>query len=44
MKVVTDNAVQANRWIRFDGECFVITDYAMNELNIQATAVSVSAD
>ena len=44
MKVVTDNDVQANRWIRFDGESFVVTDYAMSELKIQATAVSVSAD
>ena len=44
MIVLANNAVQANRWIRFDGESFVITDYAMNELKIQATAVSVSTD
>ena len=40
MTVLIENAVQANRWIRFDAvtKSFVITDYVMNELNIQATA------
>ena len=35
----SDSAAQANRWIRFDVDTrsFVITDYVMNELNIQAT-------
>ena len=44
MTVLTDNTAQANRWIRFDGESFEVTDYIMNELNIEATAVSVSVD
>ena len=41
MTVLTDSAVQANRWIRFDVDTrsFMITDHVMSELNIQKTAV-----
>ena len=46
MTLLTENAVQANRWIRFDvvTRSFEITDYVMNELNVQANPVTVSAD